>query len=764
MEDRPTIPALLRLTLLAAAVLLAETVFFHMLLFVRDYYAATLVISIAVLGIGLSAIAAHRLPWDSRRIFSLSCLAGAVALVVSFACLAWHASLWVLGPFLALTFCAPVVFIARAFAENPGRQAYFFDMVGAGCGVLLAELLYRRIGSEAIVFLLATGLAFAGLIASRRQGDRLTPPLGAVIFLGCALCLYVQIRHDSLNLFRLIRPNPALHDPHKCFIFYPKGSLRATYDSLVGRIDVVWRDGDFGVSYNGDPNDHFADNPSLTHDYFEREGIDEPTDDVRVPYGVVDRPKVFVLGSSAQGIIKTIKEITPLDRITSAEINPGILKCMREDFFEQSGRAYEGIDPAHGNGLSILRSCRDRFDMITLINTHSTRSVSHLGAPDYLHTMESYGTFLDRLTDRGYIVFEERLMNRDGVLGLYRMIHTLWQALARRGARDPTAHFVIWEWMGTGMTDFEPHHMRAYVSMLVTREPIEGEFAEALRPAVDRVIGRTRGPTRLAFQKGRGSTRQYAELFQMIESRDFSPLAQENFDASPITADRPFASVGRHKTPRLDRMLAIAAALTLLAAIALGSTALRDAPGPVRASLIAFNALIGFGYFLIEIVIMLTYQTVFVSPSVSLVYVLGLLLISSAVGGLLASHWDIRASTVALVAMSAIALAAPQALMAAGMPPWLTKSIAIGCVAGTGALMGIYFPRGLAIARSAGAGQWIPHLFAINGIAGSFAVVLALYLGVKVGYRWTAALALASYAIATLLALRVQHSPARQIP
>jgi hypothetical protein len=166
----------------------------------------------------------------------------------------------------------------------------------------------------------------------------------------------------------------------------------------------------------------------------------------------------------------------------------------------------------------------------------------------------------------------------------------------------------------------------------------------------------------------------------------------------------------------------------------------------------AFNALIGAGYFLIEIVIILTYQTVFVSPSVSLVYVLGLLLISSAVGGLLASQWDIRASTVALASMCAVALAAPPALMAADMAPWLTKSIAIGCVAGTGALMGVYFPRGLAIARSAGAGQWIPHLFAINGIAGSFAVVLALYLGVKIGYRWTAAIALACYALAAVVA------------
>lgn len=759
--------SLLRLTFLAASVLLTETVFFHLLQYVRDYFAATLVISIAVLGIGLSAIAARRLPLPTERIFAFSCLLGSIALLGSFASLAWHPSLWVLGPVLGIAFFAPVVYIARAFAETPGRQAYFFDMLGAGSGVFLAEFLYRHLASEAIVLLLATVLSLAGFIALARQfpaAGRLAPGLALALLWTSSLGLYLQVGHDRLNLFRIIRPNPRLHDPQKCFVLYRKESLAATYDSLVGRIDVVRRDGDYGVSYNGDPNDHFADDPSFTYDYYRAQGITEPTDDVRIPYGIVDKPMVFVLGSSAQGIIKTVKEITPLDHIFAVEINPGILRCMGRDFFEQSGRAYEGLTPRQANGLSVLRSASNRFDMITLINTHSTRSISHQGAPDYLHTIESYGTYFDRLTDRGYIVIEERLMNRDGVLGFYRMINTLWRALQQRGSPDPSAHFVIWEWMGAGMEKFEPHHMRAYVSMLVTREPIRGEFASALRPAVDRVIGRTRGPTRLSFQKGRGATEQYAQLFQMIESGDFSPLAAEAFDGSLLTNERPFASVSRRRTPRLDHMITVAGALTLSVGMLLGMATLRGPGTTHRDRLVAFNVLIGLGYFLIEILILLTYQNVFISPSASLVYVLGLLLVSSAIGGLLATQWDIRAVTAGLCAMCLVALTAPAPLISSGAPPWLVKAAAIGCISMTGALMGVYFPRGLALARSVGAGDWIPHLFALNGIAGSFAVVLALYLGVKVGYRWTSVLALACYVAAAIVVLAIEHAMSRDTP
>ena len=39
----------------------------------------------------------------------------------------------------------------------------------------------------------------------------------------------------------------------------------------------------------------------------------------------------------------------------------------------------------------------------------------------------------------------------------------------------------------------------------------------------------------------------------------------------------------------------------------------------------------------------------------------------------------------------------------------------------------------------------VPHLFALNSVAGSFAVVVALYLGFRVGYLSTLSLAVAAY-------------------
>ena len=43
----------------------------------------------------------------------------------------------------------------------------------------------------------------------------------------------------------------------------------------------------------------------------------------------------------------------------------------------------------------------------------------------------------------------------------------------------------------------------------------------------------------------------------------------------------------------------------------------------------------------------------------------------------------------------------------------------------------------------------IPHLFAVNSVAGSLAVVLSFYLGIRVGYTWTVAIAFLLYVLAS---------------
>ena len=67
--------------------------------------------------------------------------------------------------------------------------------------------------------------------------------------------------------------------------------------------------------------------------------------------------------------------------------------------------------------------------------------------------------------------------------------------------------------------------------------------------------------------------------------------------------------------------------------------------------------------------------------------------------------------------------------------------------------MGMFFPKGLQSAKQAGLQDKIFHFYAINAAAGCFAVVFALYLGIKIGYVYTVVLGLAFYLSAGLILL-----------
>ena len=152
-------------------------------------------------------------------------------------------------------------------------------------------------------------------------------------------------------------------------------------------------------------------------------------------YGLVPEPSVFVIGSATTGILKTLREITPVEEIDAVEVNPGVLQMMQHDYVDASGQAYRDVHVVLGNALSVLRRSDKKYDLITLINAHSSRWIGALGPPDYLHTRESYDMYFDHLSEDGYLLFEERPDTYRGELGVKRMILTLWDCLERRGVR-----------------------------------------------------------------------------------------------------------------------------------------------------------------------------------------------------------------------------------------------------------------------------------------------------------------------------------------
>ena len=769
----------LYVTAFAALLLLLETVLFHVVDFLFDYFSATGVISWAVLGIGIGALAAARIRGDEDRVY-LFCAIGAT--------LSLYASAFVMMRFPVLPLIAvcvsvlcffPVVFITLAFRRHAADRVYLFDMAGAGLGVIVTVVLYEFLRSEGIVLLVLTLLPLLGLVrylgaenVTRRAKRVAVVVLGPLVLLGAVL-FGLQVGLDALNVVRLFTTED--YAKPKVYRLKEPDRIDRSYDNLVGRIDLLTypkRPGFYCVCYNGHGNDGFDTRQPHEYEYYKKKGNKWPSADQRVFYGLKDEPQIFIIGAAARGVTKTVKKLTPLKNITATEIDPSIVQIMAHDYYAESGKAYRGLDPIVGNAISVLKSMDRQFDMITLINTHSGRTIGYRSGPDYLHTRETYHLYMDRLTEDGYINFEERPFNRGGELGLFRMIHTMWQVLRERGAADPSRHFFIWDWAAEpklfplidlryveGTEEYRKRE-RYYKGMIATREPIVGERREKLLKWQRDVVG----GSRVVYLKDVLEHGETSDFFKWLEQDDLSPLGADDFDASIVTNDRPFPSLSRNAVPEVVELVLYAGGIFVVFGLLCLIGVLKGVDKKRGFVLASYNTLIGFGYFFIEIMLLQVYQNVFVSPSMTLVLVLGLLLISSGLGGVVAGSIRPTIAAAGLFPLSLAAVYLPSVMLWLDLPFGIAKVLGVALICACGFLMGVFFPKGLGLAGIWNLRQKIPYLFAINSVAGSFAVVLALYSGIKFGYSTTIVAALAVYALSALMIEYLSSREARRRP
>ena len=374
----------------AGVVLLSETVLFHSAKFLVDYILATTVIGCAVAGIGLGAFLASRLPYREVDIFGWCCGGTTFCLYLAAYVLLRHANLFLLLPAVASVFVFPSTFIARAFTRHHAERVYFFDMLGAGTAVILTVVAYQYLGSEAIYLAILTvvplgGALWTGMAPSRHKSARVATTLWLLLLgvIGMAL-FYRQVHTNALNILKLVNPNEPNLPAQSALRRPSRYAVTKTYDSLVGRIDVMPDANRVFVTYDGFFNDNFYDDKPRDYvDFAKPYKIRFPAVDRRVVYGLVSQPRVFVIGPAATGILKTLRQITPVEHIEAVEINPGILQIMLHDFFDASGRAYEGIQVQLGNcafsAPTILPEIRhDHADQYSFLSLDWSA-----GAPDF---------------------------------------------------------------------------------------------------------------------------------------------------------------------------------------------------------------------------------------------------------------------------------------------------------------------------------------------------------------------------------------------
>ncbi len=784
----------LAIALVSAGALAYQVLLMRLLAIVHWYPFAALIVSLALLGHGVSgtvlALAAER----ARRQFAPLVIACAtafgVAAVAGFALaqrvpfngleLVWDArqvlALAAIDLVLALPFfCAALVF-GLAFVARGERipALYGADLAGAGLGALIALATIAALPlADALVAIAALGplAAVSAALAFRWRATALALALVATL-----MALFVP--RDTL----VPQPNPY------------KGLARAltvTGARVVGErsgplgwlvvVDnpvVPWRHvPGFSLAAGAEPPPQravFVDGDAMSVVTAPR-GAEATlaATTAALPYALLQAPRVAVLGAGSgadvlQALVLGAREVVAVER------DPNRIAIVREDEAALAGRLYD--DPRVALVVADARAYLRRpvlHDAIVLPLADSSVGAAggtQAAADQFLYTVEALAAAYARLAPGGYLV-ATRWETQPPRASL-KLFATAVAALRAHGVAEPGAQLAL-------IRDWQ-------TSTLVVRR---GALGARERDAIRRFTARWSFDA--AYLPGGNADEAnhhhvvaddvlYRGTRALVSAQAAEFLAAYKFDLAPATDARPFFHdfFRWRALPELWRLrehggaalldsgyLVVVAGLVqavplALVLIVLPLAALRRAHAPARTETWLYFTALGFGFLFVEIALM-SRAALFVGDAlIANATVLAALLVSAGLGSAAAARLVRRGTSPAQVALVCAALIALNALaspcagsFSGASEPASRAALAALAIAPLGVVLGMPFP--LALARlAATAPAQVPWAWGINGCASVVAALTAVIVALEAGYDavlWTGA---ALYLIAAWAAQR----------
>lgn len=155
--------------LVAFSLLFLETVFFKTTVFIHDYLNAILVISYALLGLGIGALISYYyrdLPEDSVATLKILLM---LSIVLSFINFVYFPMNLFLSPALISPFVFGSIIIAYFLKKSGSHRIYFFDLCGATLGVFSSVFFIPMLREENCFIFILLVLAISSSIYRYRN-------------------------------------------------------------------------------------------------------------------------------------------------------------------------------------------------------------------------------------------------------------------------------------------------------------------------------------------------------------------------------------------------------------------------------------------------------------------------------------------------------------------------------------------------------------------------------------------------------------------
>jgi hypothetical protein len=706
------------------------------------YTFAFLILSLAILGLGLGALTLHLIPAINNRrnlgpllsITALTTLLGpplVFKLGLDFTELfkSWE----MVGIFLVSTVILNSAFffggiaLTLIFKQNHREipKLYMADLLGAGLGLLLLFPLMQWIGTPRATFYCAVPVLIAALLAHKRI-MKLVPVILA------AGMIFLATQADTLLHAEREERAPVLY----------------THWDAMGKIKIF----DFGEGYRGIEIDNLANSP-----IYEFDGNWDRPDSLKfeflleIDYLINQFDDCTFLALGAGGGTDILQALQGgATEAHAVEVIPHIQEMMTTGFLaDYTGNIYN--DPrvvvATEDARAYARRHRGKFDLIysKSSNTFSAMASGAFAmAENYLFTTEAFKDYWLAMTDQGFLAMEHQFY-------MPRIATEVIQALTELGVSEPRNHFAIYN---------QPQARRKV--LLLSRRPLTDEirynaFGE-LTPEVEPYLHLLWPPP--PGHEGNHYEKIIVDGWRAVQ--DSLPI-----DLSPCGDNRPYiAQLGLMRnlsTEQFARMmpyievfgfpLAKLMVLIILGVMLIVIVPLNLIPGIRKGEKLGkvpwlYFFMIGVGFMAVEVVLIQKYAR-FIGPSLySMATVLFTMLVASGLGSRFSRWFNAKVVFLGIIAWLLLDIFVfDQLTYALGGLTQIPRILVTGVlIAPLGFLMGMPFPKaGLRV------GPLIDWGFAVNGAAsvlGSTGIILVSFV-----YGFAAALVVAAvfYGAAGLL-------------
>ena len=779
--------------LISAAVLGYQLLLMRLFSIVYWHHFAYMMISLALLGYGVSgtvvALWRERLSRHFPVAFVINAALFGLAQVAAFEVaqrVPFNALeiLWDARQPLFLLLLYGLLFVPFFFAGNciclsfvccntATHRLYGADLLGAAGGCLLVmALLFLLPPLSALRVIAALGLLAAAVGAWRL---RLGPRLAAVL-LALALALPfalpapvgTPVPNEYKSLSRTLqiggarvleeRSSPLGHltvveSPRVPFRHAPGLSLNAAGEPPA----------QLGVFTDGEG---FAALTRFDGDFGKLAYLDMMTS--ALPYHLLEAPHVLVLGAgSGADVLQALSH--EARRVEAVELNAQMVDLVRDRHAGFAGDVYRRpevqVHVAEARGF--VAASQERYDLIqvALLDAFGASSAGLYGLSEsYLYTVEALQDYLRHLRPGGLLSITRwvSLPPRDAL----KLFGTAVVALEHEGVAQPGNRLALVRGWQT-------------VTLLVRNGEFGAEDVARIRAFSDARSFDTEWAPGIAA----GETNRFNRLDQPWFHEGATALLGEGraqfierykFNIAPATDDRPYffnffrwrtfpeilALKGRGGLPLLELgypvlvatlgQALLASTLLILLPLSLGRA---QPPAVPRTRVFAYFAALGFGFMFIEIAFIQKFTLLLPHPLYAVAVVLCAFLLFAGLGSryserLQGGVWRPVLAILPLAASYLLLL--PWLLRSAvALPDALKIPLAVALIAPLAFCMGMPFPRGLA-ALASHSPSAVPWAYGINACTSVIGAVLATLLAIHLGFSGVIVLAAALYGLAAM--------------